>query len=83
MTALLEVRDLAKTFEVSAPWLNRVIERRPRLFVHAVDGVSFSIEFIDSRARRLTSSIGKPGFARWRGAASCCRSANRNLGGAQ
>ena len=44
MTALVEVRDLAKTFDVSAPWLNRVVERKPRQFVHAVDGVSFTIE---------------------------------------
>ena len=43
MTALVQVQDLAKVFDVSAPWLNRVLERQPRLFVHAVDGVSFSI----------------------------------------
>ncbi len=43
MTALVEVVDLAKTFDVSAPWLNRVIERQPRRLVHAVDGVSFAI----------------------------------------
>ena len=24
---LVEVRDLAKVFDVSAPWLNRVVER--------------------------------------------------------
>ena len=41
---LVEVADLTKTFDVSAPWLNRVVERKPRQFVHAVDGVSFSIE---------------------------------------
>src|SRR5687768_3992037 len=41
---LVRVRDLAKTFNVSAPWLNRVVERRPKQFLHAVDGVSFSIE---------------------------------------
>ena len=40
---LVQVHELAKTFEVSAPWLNRVIERQPRRFVHAVDGVSFAI----------------------------------------
>jgi peptide/nickel transport system ATP-binding protein len=44
MSALVEVKDLAKVFDVSAPWLNRVVERKPRQFVHAVDGVSFSIE---------------------------------------
>ena len=43
MTALVRVEDLAKTFDVSAPWLNRVIERKPRQFVHAVDGVSFEL----------------------------------------
>ena len=40
---LVEVRDLSKTFDVSAPWLARVIERRAPQFVHAVDGVSFTI----------------------------------------
>ncbi len=40
---LVEVRDLSKTFDVSAPWLARVIERRTPQFVHAVDGVSFTI----------------------------------------
>jgi peptide/nickel transport system ATP-binding protein len=43
-TPLVEVKDLAKTFDVSAPWLNRVVEGKPRQFVHAVDGVSFSIQ---------------------------------------
>ena len=64
MTALLEVRDLAKTFEVSAPWLNRVIERRPRLFVHAVDGVSFSIERGRTLALVGESGCGKSTVAR-------------------
>ena len=40
---LVEVRDLSKTFDVSAPWLARVIERRAPQFVRAVDGVSFSV----------------------------------------
>ena len=29
-----------KVFDVSAPWLNRVLERKPRQLLHAVDGVS-------------------------------------------
>src|ERR1044072_6973738 len=58
-TALVEVRDLAKTFDVSAPWLNRVIERKPRQFVHAVDGVSFSIQ----RGKTL-ALVGESGFGR-------------------
>jgi len=40
---LVEVKGLAKTFDVSAPWLNRVLERQPKRFVHAVDGVDFAI----------------------------------------
>ena len=40
---LVEVHGLAKTFDVSAPWLNRVVERKPRQFVHAVDDVGFAI----------------------------------------
>ena len=41
---LVQARDLAKVFDVSPPWLNRVIERKPRLMLHAVDGVSFEID---------------------------------------
>jgi peptide/nickel transport system ATP-binding protein len=61
---LVEVQDLAKTFEVSAPWLNRVVEGKPRQFVHAVDGVSFEI----GRGRTLAlvgeSGCGKSTVAR-------------------
>ena len=64
MSALVEVRDLAKTFDVSAPWLNRVIERKPRLFVHAVDGVSFSIEKGTTLALVGESGCGKSTVAR-------------------
>jgi peptide/nickel transport system ATP-binding protein len=41
--ALVEVVGLAKTFDVSPPWLNRVAERKPRQYVHAVDDVAFAI----------------------------------------
>ncbi len=64
MSALVEVRDLAKTFDVSAPWLNRVVERRPRQFVHAVDGVSFSIERGTTLALVGESGCGKSTVAR-------------------
>lgn len=40
----LTVSDVSKVFDVSAPWLNRLIERRPKLFVKAVSEVSFTIE---------------------------------------
>jgi peptide/nickel transport system ATP-binding protein len=64
MTALVEVKDLAKTFDVSAPWLNRVLERRPREFVHAVDGVSFEIERGHTLALVGESGCGKSTVAR-------------------
>ena len=63
-TPLVQVRDLAKTFDVSAPWLNRVIERKPRQFVHAVDGVSFSIERGKTLALVGESGCGKSTVAR-------------------
>ncbi len=62
--SLVEVKDLAKTFEVSAPWLNRVVERKPRQFVHAVDGVSFAIERGKTLALVGESGCGKSTVAR-------------------
>lgn len=35
---------LPKTFDVSPPWLNRVLEGEPCQYLNAVDGVSFDIE---------------------------------------
>jgi peptide/nickel transport system ATP-binding protein len=64
MTALVQVSDLAKVFDVSAPWLNRVVERKPRLFVHAVDGVSFAIERGKTLALVGESGCGKSTVAR-------------------
>jgi peptide/nickel transport system ATP-binding protein len=64
MTALVEVQDLAKTFDVSAPWLNRVVERKPRQFVHAVDGVSFTIDKGKTLALVGESGCGKSTVAR-------------------
>jgi peptide/nickel transport system ATP-binding protein len=64
MTALVQVDGIAKTFDVSAPWLNRVIERKPRQFVHAVDGVSFKIERGQTLALVGESGCGKSTVAR-------------------
>ena len=61
---LVEVRELAKRFDVSAPWLNRVIERKPRQYVHAVDGVSFSVERGTTLALVGESGCGKSTVAR-------------------
>ncbi|MES3015918.1 MAG: oligopeptide/dipeptide ABC transporter ATP-binding protein [Pseudomonadota bacterium] len=62
--ALVEVVDLAKRFDVSAPWLNRVLEGRPRQVVHAVDGVSFAIERGRTLALVGESGCGKSTVAR-------------------
>jgi peptide/nickel transport system ATP-binding protein len=61
---LVEVQDLAKVFDVSAPWLNRVIERQPRQYVHAVDGISFAIERGRTLALVGESGCGKSTVAR-------------------
>ena len=61
---LVQARDLAKTFDVSAPWLNRVLERRPRQLLQAVDGVSFGIGKGRTLALVGESGCGKSTVAR-------------------
>ncbi len=63
-TPLVEVDALAKTFDVSAPWLNRFVERKPRLFVHAVDDVAFTIARGTTLALVGESGCGKSTVAR-------------------
>jgi peptide/nickel transport system ATP-binding protein len=41
--ALVRVRNLTRVFDVSKPWLNRVLERLPRALLTAVSDVSFDI----------------------------------------
>jgi len=61
---LVQVHDLAKTFDVSAGWLTRLIERQPHLRVHAVDGVSFAIPRGRTLALVGESGCGKSTVAR-------------------
>ena len=61
---LVRATDLAKTFDVSAPWLNRVIERQPRQLLRAVDGVSFDILRGQTLALVGESGCGKSTVAR-------------------
>lgn len=63
-TPLVRAYDLAKTFDVSPPWLNRVLERKPRLLLKAVDGVSFEIEKGSTLALVGESGCGKSTVAR-------------------
>ncbi len=61
---LVQARDLAMTFDVSAPWLNRVLEGKPRQQLHAVDGVSFDIPKGQTLALVGESGCGKSTVAR-------------------
>jgi peptide/nickel transport system ATP-binding protein len=61
---LLEVRDLARDFDVSRPWLNRVLEGAPRQVLKAVDGVSFTIERGETLSLVGESGCGKSTVAR-------------------
>ena len=61
---LVELTDVAKYFDVSAPWLNRVLERQPRLLLRAVDGVSFTVRAGETLALVGESGCGKSTIAR-------------------
>ncbi len=64
MSTLVAVNDIAMTFDVSPSLLTRVIERQPKLFLHAVDGVSFEIEKGKTLALVGESSCGKSTVAK-------------------
>ena len=61
---LLEVKDLYKDFDVSRPWLNRVIEGSGRQILSAVAGVSFTINRGDTLSLVGESGCGKSTVAR-------------------
>jgi len=62
--ALVRADGLAKTFDVSPPLLNRLLERRPRVWLRAVDGASFSIRKGETLALVGESGCGKSTVAR-------------------
>ena len=62
--SLLKLESVSRDFDVSRPWLNRVIERRPRQLLHAVAGVSFEVRRGETLALVGESGCGKSTVAR-------------------
>jgi peptide/nickel transport system ATP-binding protein len=61
---LVEAKGLVRVFDVSKPWLNRVIEGQPRALLKAVSGVSFTIGRNETVALVGESGSGKSTVAR-------------------
>ncbi len=63
-TPLVEVKDAARWFDVSPPWLERKLAGKPRVMLRAVDGVSFEIARGETLALVGESGCGKSTVAR-------------------
>ena len=61
---LVRLIDAGRDFDVSRPWLNRVIEGAPRQLLRAVDGVSFEVSKGETLALVGESGCGKSTVAR-------------------
>ncbi len=61
---IVRAEGIAKHFDVSPPWLNRVLERKPKSILHAVDGVSFEIRRGETLSLVGESGCGKSTVAR-------------------
>ena len=62
--ALVRLIDAGRDFDVSKPWLNRVVENAPRLLLRAVDGVTFDVQKGETLALVGESGCGKSTVAR-------------------
>ncbi|MBW8905445.1 MAG: ABC transporter ATP-binding protein [Betaproteobacteria bacterium] len=61
---LLSLERVSRDFDVSRPWLNRMLEHEPRRVLRAVDGVSFEVESGETLALVGESGCGKSTVAR-------------------
>jgi peptide/nickel transport system ATP-binding protein len=61
---LVTVQDLAHSFDVSPPWLARVLAGQPRTLLKAVDGIGFEIRRGETLALVGESGCGKSTVAR-------------------
>jgi peptide/nickel transport system ATP-binding protein len=61
---ILSAKDITKIFDVSPPWLNRVLESKDKQLLRAVDGVSFDIKRGETLALVGESGCGKSTVAR-------------------
>jgi peptide/nickel transport system ATP-binding protein len=61
---LLKLERVSRDFDVSPPWLDRVIERAPRRLLRAVDSVSLEVEAGETLALVGESGCGKSTVAR-------------------
>ncbi|MBT8425413.1 MAG: ATP-binding cassette domain-containing protein [Silicimonas sp.] len=64
MSAYVTVKGLTRVFDVSKPWLNRVLERRGKAFLTAVSDVDFEIEERTTYALVGESGSGKSTIGR-------------------